>query len=135
MMRRRRLTGRGRTSQAIILWATFTLTKHVQANPLTVCSRMDVEVRHQEAGVVGVNPSITNTDTRNTTRFNLGTHHKASLLRANQRETNIYLAQQKMARPPTDWHCSKQAHISRDSLTKRVLANKATKVNPSRSSS
>ena len=125
---RRRLTGRGRTSQAIILWAAFTLTKHVQANPLTVCSRMDVEVRHQEAGVVGVNPSIT--DIWNTTRFNLGIHHKASLLRASQRGTN----KQKMVRPPADWHCSNPAQFLRDSLTKRVLA-KATKVNPSRSSS
>ena len=112
------------------LWLAFTLTKHVQANPLTVCSRMDVEVRRREAGVVGVNPSIPNTDIWNTTRFNQGIHHKGSLLRANQRGTN----KQKMVRPPADWHCSNPAQFLRDSLAKRVLS-KATKVNLSRSSS
>ena len=38
----------------------FDEKKHVQANPLTVCSRMDVGAKHREAGGVEVNPSIPN---------------------------------------------------------------------------
>ena len=106
------------------------MTKHLQANLLTVCSRMDVEVKHREAGVVGVNPSIPSIGIWNTTRFN----NMASLLRANQRGANIYLIKRKMVRPPADCHCSNPAKFLRDSLAKRVLS-KATKVNLSRSSS